>query len=805
MVVRDIDTIRLARVVNIDLAANTCELRFFDSFGTQRTQVQLTHPYMGRGWGILTGVEVGSLALVGREFSGSQRILCYLPQPHFFRPDVNSLSDVGLDESRYRQTQSGEIVLQSKPNSAVALNNLGDVVLETSDGNSIEIDKESDLIYQQSAHRRTLCDAGQLDAGTVRRDVRSLQERELDVLFGGVTNFGFSLDMFIETIGVDPQYPEVSKKGGKSQSTSQYLIPGLFDPFFPPKLEAGGGMQPNITDMLNPAVTEHRAITFEFSDGNPGIELPLLDDRAKRRGHIEPNHIAETTIGTLTNDVGRQIRFDYAFGSSIKAGKLSFSKGHNRIWKTQENTTADSYDRFFSIDNTLKGLRSKKEENSPTTAPGHNQGSEWTVDSISQAKTSVLFSKILHTRGTDNFGRKETDLSIPYRSGEEDQINTATSNSFSGSLWTFQVDKEGLTKINIPGATDIGGLEPYRAGRSVLMNCDGDITMSIGKQKATGEQGIDRLTLPDGTPDFLNRNNYPNYGRKDRSLTLDLEGNLETHIGADNNCNQSVIAQLDGSIALCVGKEGARGVTERGGVPANVQNSFDEPITDAAKASTRTGRSLTARFAGNIELEVGHDTEAAQSIIISTTGGNTMHLNKDRESKSLEVTTQGGIDIHIQGPMSKGGYALHIDANGIMHIHATGDIVVATDKVCHIEAKQDINVVSSANIKMKAAKNFEVIAGGMINMTAPTIALNDGKGDAVQVKSGGVDVTTTGMHTIIAPGTVSIMGGLGVAGQFLAQGVPGVPAMPLARVGDLVQVGPALGQIVTGSQFSKSI
>lgn len=812
------DRIRLARVTNINYNTNLCEVRFYDRLGGAREDVHLSQPYVGRGWGILAGVEIGSLVLVGEETNGAIRLLAYLPHPHFFTDNVNEFSDVTPAESPYRRLTSGEVVLQSKPNSVVALNNTGDILLETPDGNILEIDREADLIFQQSSQREITCDAGTMTSGVVRRDVRSLEERELDVIFGGTAILGLDFDVFDETIGLDPGYPDISREGGKNNNTDRNLIPGLADPFFPEEIEDGRGSGVNISDMLNPALTEWHLQVTEFGDGNPGLDSPLLNDQARLRGHIEPNTLAEVACGTVVNEVGRQIRFDYYFGqptaeiygvggiSSLLSGSNeNIGKGHGRAWRTYTNQFSVSWDRHFNRSNALKGLTAQKPPG--IAAPGHNTGGEWTVDTLVQSPTAILFRALLHTKGADNFGRKETELTTAFRSGEEELIQQALQRSYPGSLWELAIDKEGLTKVNIPAATALENadgepLEPFREGRSLLMNMDGDATMTIGRQKATGDFGLPRLT----TDFFLNRNDYPNYGRKDRSLTLDLEGNLETHIGADNNVNQSVIMQADGSIALSVGREGDNGLADRDVEPAGVTNLFDRPITAASKATTRADRSLTGKFLGNIELQVGHDGEAGQSIMISTSGGNGFRFGKDVDDQSIQLVTTGGIQIQVQGPMQQQGYALHIDAEGIIHIVASGDIQIETEGQCHVKTQENMTVNCGASINMQAAENINLTAGGFLNLNAANItALSTASGtDSISIESGKIDVLTSTLNINAATG-MKVLGSLGIAGQLAVTGGPGLPAQQLARIGDLVQVGPSIGQIITGSQFSSSI
>ena len=799
----DFNKIRLGRVTNINYDTNLCEVRFYDKFGGARQNIHLAQPYVGRGWGILAGVEAGSLVLIGEETGGDIRLLAYLPQPHFFRDDVNKFDDVSPDESPYRKVQSGEVIIQSKPNSAITLNNVGDVILETPDANIIEINKAADLIYQQSSQRETISDVGISIAGVVQRDIRSISDRNLDILFGGQAESGLDFDTFTETIGVDPRYPDVSATGGKgvNSSVDDTMIPGLADTFFPDSIEHGRGSGGNISDMLNPALTEWHTEILEFGDGNPGVDPPIINDQARHQGHIDPNVLADITFGTVVNDVGRQVRFDYYFGKPDDNGN---SRGHGRAWTTYTNQFAVGWDHHFNRQNTLKESTAVKPAG--IAAPGHNVKAEWVVNTYEQSPTAILYRNLLHTKGVDNFGRSETNLAIAFRSGDDSKIEQALQNSFPGSLWEVAVDKEGLTKINIPAATALhdpkgNPLEPFREGRSLLMNMDGDATISVGKQKATGDFGLPRLT----TDFFLNRNEYPNYGRKDRSLTLDLEGNLEAWIGADNNVNQGIIMQADGSIAMSVGREGDNGLADRDVTPANIRNFWNFPITLAAKASTRKDRSFTGKFAGNIELLVGSDEDTQQSIIISTIGGNGFTFGKDVDGQSVQLATTGGIDIQIQGPMQQSGYALHIDAQGVVHLRATGNIMVETEGQCHVRSQQDMSFESLANIQMHAAQNIDLTAEGFINLSAPSItAASKYSDDSIVITQGEIDVLTNKVN-VNAPGGVSILGSLGVTGQFAVQGAPGASAFQIARIGDLVQVGAGIGQIISGSSFSTSI
>ena len=789
------DKLRIARITKVNYATGTCEVRFFDRTSSFRSDVFINYPYVGRGWGILCGAEAGSLVIVGEDNVGRALIVSYFAHAKFFDDNVVKQIDVDIDESAYRKPISGEIILQSKPNSALIMNDAGDVILETAEGNRIEIDAESDTIYQQSSQHEVVSDAGRLVSGVVRRDIRSLQAQRLDIVLAGSNNAGYDFDIFHQTIGIDPKYPNVSTVAGKSGINASDV--GVYDPSFPDDKIKGRACGTNVSDMINPGLTEINLTIKEFSDGNPGLDEDLLDDRARYRGHMEPNALAQVMLGTAVNLIGKQTRFDYGFDNCVfgLAGQtLVFGKkGHaNVAWVTKESESGRSRDRRFDRNNTLESI-SKNQK----LVAGHNEFSEWTVESLAQTPTATMFSFLLHTKGVNNDLIKESELGTAYRKGGntkdgKENISKILSNSYAGSLWSLQVDKEGLTKINIPAATDVDGIEPYRAGRSLLLNLDGDVTATVGRQRATSDAGLDKIT----NVDFLNRNAHPYYGRRDRSITLDCAGNIEARIGADDNTNQSLMIQADGSCAISLGKE----------IKAEKNKDvFNKPNTLAAKTDSRIDRSLTARLQGNAELEVGHDEKGKQSIIISTTGGNAMHFGKDIDDQSLKVVTTGGIDIRVQGPMKQNEYAIHIDATGKMHIKVTGAIQIETNEQCAIFAKQDVSIATDQSINLMAKKSVNINAGESFGVSAKNINLRDSSGASyIGMGSSEINLKTKNVNANLGE-SFNMLGNLGVIGQLAIQDLGTGTAKPIARVGDQVQVGPAIGQIISGSKFSKSI
>lgn len=702
-----LNKLRRAVLTNVDYEQNLCDIQYLDSFNAKRTKIPLTQPYSGRGWGVLVGVEEGSQVLIGEEHDGYPRIIAYLDHPLFHRSDLGLIDEVDITERPYRRLVSGEVALQGKSDSAVIINKLGDIVLETPEGNVIEIDRENDLIFQRSAQRKIECESNRSISGSIKRDIRSEEEKQNDLFFGGLAGSGLDFDLYSQFIGVDPQYrtqlttdkgervQDLIDEGVDEQGRTQLrqttdrndkAIPGLID------LRAGEtGSFNNISDSANPSLAEINCEFKEYADSNVGLDDVELSNNKRKIGKLSGNTLGNFVVGTKVNEIGKLIRFDYGFDK----GQV----GHGSIWNTEGKSIHNdgkTTDGFFDKENTLKDPK-----------PQLSDKYEWTISELNKVDTAVMFGLTLHTRGGNSEGKQESD-------------------QYRGSLWQIQVDKEGFTKLNIPAAKDTDGNEYWREGRSLLFNADGSVEASIGRQLCTSKKGLDRITGINGNAsNFVNLNNYPNYGRKDRSLTLDLQGNAEVLIGRDENKHQSLMLECDGSGSFFFGKE-------REGFAHNSLVE-DSRIGTAPLATDRTDRSLTMRTAGNVELHLNKDEAFEQSLMLTTEGGNRLMMGKDNRDRSLDMHSTGGVRLEIQEPMlegngagSKKGIAFKVDGNGDLHIYMTGDVHVhsegnmrwSADKNIWIEAGESIAVKAGSKYSVTSGSDYAIKSSGNIGMTA---------------------------------------------------------------------------------------
>ena len=117
--------IRKATISRINHLTGIADIVFHtDSRNSQlRSDLQLTQPYAGRGWGIRSGVESSSICIVAEDADHKPYIVGYLTDDSFHRDgaeaDLNDLSESFQIEPKFKTLREGEIALQSKANSNV--------------------------------------------------------------------------------------------------------------------------------------------------------------------------------------------------------------------------------------------------------------------------------------------------------------------------------------------------------------------------------------------------------------------------------------------------------------------------------------------------------------------------------------------------------------------------------------------------------------------------------------------------------------------------------------------------------------
>lgn len=778
------------QIEEVDYATGRCTIRFYRPLD-RAYDIVVAQPYTGRGWGIFCGAEPGSIVMCIQDADRRIYIIGYMPDINWYNDALETRTRVNFDEFSYPRPQKGEIVFQSKKNARIALNKYGDVLLQTPGGNTFVLDEDTDTIKQLSAQRITTCDAYRKIAGAIKRDIRTLDEKLEDPLIGAGTAFNYNLNDFTEFIGFNPEH-----KPDAAPALDPFLLSGDIQDDLPSSARADikqsfsnlpegladltlgdTGSSLYRSDSVNPPLAEIREIFYEFSDTNVGLDLQQVSDELRAVGKFDDNVLGRRILGTVVNDIGKLLCFDYGFHD----GQM----GHTKMWKTEGlgvHEDGHSTDDFFDRTNTLLEPKGELRDDF-----------EWTVETLERTDAVTMYDFTLRTRGVDYKGEAE----------EEET---------GGKNWTLKIAKDGLTKLNIPAATSLNANEFHREGRSLIANIDGSIEATIGKQLCTDEKGLDRVVGHKTLSNFVNMNDYPNYGRKDRSVALDLEGNLELAIGGDSNNNQSIMLEADGSLAAFFGKEVPEKVT---GVAPGSQT----PVSTACLSNDRKDRSITIRTLGNVEMHLNKDERNKQSLMVSTEGGNRFMSGQDTRDRSYDIHTTGGIRVEVQGPMKKQNYALELDLEGNMHIyvngkvdlHSTEDMRLHTEADFHLDVEKDLlvkvggdahwDVGGSYTTKIQESENLD-IGRDQITKTGGAVSTSIGSNYNVQA-TGLVNQQAGGIYSIRSIMT-NIEGGLNVNMGFANSATTSMPSSPKAPR-DLFTSSRESPTILSGKDFSQEL
>ena len=730
------DRLFLGIIENVDYANGICSISFFHP-NDKVSNIVTAQPYAGRGWGIFTGVEPGTICICALDQNGKIYIVGFLPDPVWLREDLYNIPRIGMNEFNYPQVNLGEIALQGKKNNRVVLDRFGSIALLTPSGSSLTIDNDTDTISEITSQRYHICEAFRSISGVIKRDIRSREDRLKEPFVGSSSAYDLNINEANELIGFNPAYKpnaapalDDSLLGSQVDSGVKQDIQKSFSSLPKGLVDLSLGITGPFnyqSDAVNPALAETNFTFYEFGDSNIGLDIQKVPDSKKALGLFDDNVLGKLIIGTAVNELGRIQRFDYGF--------LDGLMGHQKMWNTQKvHGTGLSTDDCFDSKNVLGSGVAAERENF-----------EWIVDSLDKVDTATMVDLTFRTRGMNYKQKVEGEPSAE-----------------GGVKWFLKIAKDGLTKLQIPAATSLNGKEFYREGRSIIGNINGSVELTIGKQLCTKDKGLDRITgVTDTRANFVNMNNYPNYGRKDRSIALDLLGNLEALIGGDSNTNQSVMLQADGSLSAFFGKEIVTGAT---GASSTVATDSSKPISTACFATDRKDRSISIRTLGNAEMHFNKDTKYQQSLMVTAEGGSRLMLGKDYRNRSLDVASTGGIRIEVQGAMLTQGYALeldleghlHIFANGKIDIHSTGDMKLQTEKNFHLDVggnfygqiKGNQNWICGGNkISSTTGNDINTVAGGY-SMTATSFCVLQSAATIGLISSQAMSIQSSGLAFI---------------------------------------------------------
>lgn len=611
--------LRLVAVISVDYSNNQMETIWIDT-GERGPTMSIPHPFAGLGEGVFVGIRPGTLVVVDRASYERYIPLATVPMSAYSSVDIGSLDDISIDAIPFPSIDAGEIYIQSSATSGIHLDNFGNIQMFNPFGEGQFLGGSGDHstrvgINSLPPTQYIVSNAGLIVNGLVKRDVNLESQQEWELVSDPMTDPSY--EQFLEEVGKDPS-KSVELMSSDQQSSAKEV---------------------NIKNFRNPGFVENRQIVLEYGRDwavlDRANELKRLKEgilstkdptnRSERRNNVlglslnNPNELIEIIYGTLIDFFGNPLDLNKA-----KIPKISY--------KSEE----EYYDRL--------------EDN---------------------ARKTVAFLKEINTRKGYSY---RSDGLVPKDLKGAPDVSTTENNSRDRSKWSIIVDKEGVTKLNIPASSETGNvpvLARAENSSSVAIDSDGNPKKTKSDDPLAvyrNEKKIQDIHLDQVGPGgiivsgqkYNNRLAKENAGWVDKTLKKQpdvIQAGTAFH---DITKTAASLLEKDANrIGADVSAESPPSVTPDG--PA-VNSTIDNikpsktPIASIRDESGRIkncpnagGRSVQANLDGSLELSIGANTVDRVSWILDTAGGIVTRLGRDRYGRSAVIQADGSVYLEVGG------------------------------------------------------------------------------------------------------------------------------------------------------------
>jgi hypothetical protein len=621
---------RLAEIIDVNHDAGIAHTRWMDQNTDDGPDIPIPHPYPGRnGEGIYIGMRPGNVVVLNMLSYERYVPVSVLPIPGMYG-DLTSTDESNFDDANIPFMESGDIVLQGSNAGQIRLDNNGDISLSNTFEEGIVYSGDLDdasrcMISTDSPVKYIISSSGLHASGIVRRDVRIDEEEESFADFlTDVTS-----EQMLEEIGWDVTKQVVYvTRSPTSDGTSKV----------------------DNKRFRNPAYVEDRQIIFEFGRdwdvGNFQDELNRLqsdliainepDERRERRSNTlslsltHPNELIEKVSGTLIDVFGNPL--------GINKNILDTPEGSNppilleNIFEISRHTVA-----YHMEINTRKGIAYRdgnayNEEHTPTAKP----------------------------------------ITLQYAP----KTNISANNARDRSRWSFRVDKEGLTTLNIPATSETGNI-PLLTRQETSSVLDIDDAGNVKGERTTNEE-TSYLYKNAKNQDIYHDQfgpggisiKGPSYNQIDNRLEGEKtswvdssQAELPKYVEAGtafHNITQTALDLLQKNI-----NKNASDIFDETDpnpdLPA-VSLEIDSRISKSTSPATRDqttgvsidqpnagGRSVQMNLDGSLETSIGANTIDRVSWVLDTAGAIITRIGRDRLGRSAIIQADGSVAVEIGG------------------------------------------------------------------------------------------------------------------------------------------------------------
>lgn len=620
------NVMRLVTVDKVDYESGIVYTKWMDQSGEDGPIVSIPHPFPGqKGEGIYTGIRKGNLIVLGMLSNERYTPVSVIPMPGAY-DNLSSVSEASFDDIGFPSLEAGDIAIQGATGGQLRYNANGDIIINTSFGEGIIYGGDLDesvrcSIETLSPVSYSISSSGIEAIGLVRRDVR-VESDENDYAD------------YLTNIDVEKTLEEVGWDASKKVA---YITRAP---------TARGNSSSNDKRFKNPAFIEQRQILYEFGrdwyvkdfltelrrlEGSE-ISLDNPTDRSSRRtnvlglSQISPNELIERVEGTLVDIFGNLL--------TINKSIMKIPQGNNPIDMLKDVFEINRHTVAYHMEiNTKKGY-------------GYRSG-------LATTKKPVLLE------------------------GFPD-ISSSSNNAKDRSRWSLNIDKEGLTTINIPATSETGNIPLLtRQENSSVLNIDDKGEVQKGPR--LDPNGLYRNSKNiDIFHDQFGPGGIKVSGPSPNQIENRLQGNktswkdekdnqavLPKYIEAGtafHDITQTALTLLKNNINIISSDIFSDNPTIPEDPPA-INSEVDPRVpkteSSVAKRDPETGlivgqpnaggRSAQINLDGSLEMSIGANTTDRVSWILDTAGAAVMRLGRDRKGRSAIIQADGTIALEIGG------------------------------------------------------------------------------------------------------------------------------------------------------------
>jgi len=623
--------IRLAEITSVNYEDGVAFTRWLDEGQEIGPVIPIPHPTANKGGsGIFIGIKVGTVVALAMASYQRWIPVHIIPIRAYYDDDVSDIPEAHYDDVGFPVIGEGEIVLQGPSGGLLVFANDESIYLENEYEEGFIYSGRDDstrcLIHTSPPVSYNVSHAGLEVKGIVRRDVR-MEDNEEDYS-------DFLTDIESEAILEEIGWDYSRKVAYVSRNTEETGASG------------SGSIQNK--NFRNPAFVEERNILLESG--------------------------RKWNVGTFDEELARfqqplKALNDFEDRSEYRSNALGLSLANpNELIEEIKGTVVDLFGNPVDINRNIIGT------------PSGKTAKELLLDTVEKNRHTIAYHKEINVRKGWAYREAVVSTKKPILLTDVPDILSAANNARDRSKWFVDVDKEGLTKINIPASSETGNVPLLtRYENSSVIEVD-----SSGKPtgKARGVEDAQKIFRNEANRDIFLDQFGPGgielepYGPDNRLAGWDTSWtdseqqvlDLEIQSGtAFHDITQTAKALLNESInknsstiaSDVINNESTPVESDIPAVASPINRSIPKAETSKAVRDEKTGlvknqpnaggRSVHLNLDGSFETSIGANTIDRISWTLDTAGALVARLGRDRSGRSAIIHTDGTIAVEVGG------------------------------------------------------------------------------------------------------------------------------------------------------------